>query len=116
MFQIGNTIHATQNMNIQGKTNTEPKIAATPLMTPITISEKKKNVTAIKLTTKNEIVFTGNSMKKEYGQANQQVQGQRQQAGSRTAPSGQQISDIGKVENMDSTVGNLGVTFFYIHG
>jgi len=103
-------------MKIHGQINTEKKIALIPLMTPITISRKKKNVTQSHETTMKEIVLIGNSIKKAYGQANQQVQGQRQQAGSRTAPSGQQISDIGNVEKMDSTVGNLGVTFFYIHG
>ena len=103
-------------MKIHGQINTEKKIALIPLMTPITISRKKKSVTQSHETTMKEIVLIGNSIKKAYGHANQQVQGHRQQAGSRTAPSGQQISDIGNVEKMDSTVRNLGVTFFYIHG
>jgi hypothetical protein len=103
-------------MKIHGKINTELKIAPIPLITPITIRRKKKNVTMSHETITNEIPFTGNSMKKAYGQANQQVQGQRQQAGSSRAPGSQQKSDTGKVDKMDSTVGNLGVTFFYIHG
>ena len=113
MFQIGNTNQATQNMNAHGKINTEKKIALTVLMNPIIISRKKKYVTKIQETTVNEKQLSGYSIKKAYGQENQQVQGQMQQAGSRTAPSGQHKRDIGKVEKMFSTAG---VTFFYIHG